>query len=152
MKLVLSLFACLVCFAFQAAPITLAWNASPSSNVTSYVLYWGTNNNAWFQSTNVGPELTATVDLPPGTWFFVVTARNSDGLESDPSNPVWTTLGTNRVAAPGLKGVTTTSQLEAAPNVDGPWLPLLDLQTVTIPRTDRQRFVRARMTELKILP
>ena len=152
MKLVLSLFACCVCFEVQSAPITLAWNASPSSNVTSYVLYWGTNNNEWFHSMNVGPALTATVDLPSGTWFFVVTARNSDGLESDPSNPVWTTLGTNRVAAPGLKGVTTTSQLEAAPNVDGPWLPLLDLQTVTIPRTDRQRFVRARMTELKILP
>ena len=147
MKFSLSLFACFACSVVHAAPISLSWDSSLTTNC-NYILHWGTNRGSWFWHTNVGTALTATVDVAEGrTWYFTVSAVNTNGLESDPSNEVWKTLGTNQVAAPGLKGVTTTSQLEAAPNVDGPWLPLLDLQTVTLPRTHEQRFVRARMTE-----
>lgn len=74
-----------------AAEVRLAWDASPSTNVT-YQLYAHTNS---FSTTsrsnavvrlNVGTNLTATVsDLMPATWYFAATA-NLPGIESDLSN------------------------------------------------------------------
>ena len=57
-----------------AAPsVTLAWDPSPDTNVTSYVLYYGQETRHWTGSTNVGNTNLATVTgLATGTWFFVV--------------------------------------------------------------------------------
>jgi hypothetical protein len=73
-----------------ACGATFAWNASTSPNVTGYTLRYGTVSGSYPFTYNVGNALTATLStLTAGTrYYFVVTARNAAGLESDPSNEI----------------------------------------------------------------
>jgi len=75
-----------------ASEIRLAWNASPTTGVTNYTLFAGTNSPISTTNSaariNVGTNLTATVqDLVPGQWLFAVTCQ-ANGVESDFSNIV----------------------------------------------------------------
>jgi len=72
-----------------AQRVTLAWDASASTNVVGYRLYYGTNAGSYQYVTNVGPALTQAVVLPQGgRWFFAATAYDRNGLESDFSSEV----------------------------------------------------------------
>lgn len=73
-----------------AQSVSLAWNASPSSDVTSYQVRYGTASGAYTAVTNVGALTSATVSgLQSGqTYYLAVTARNAAGEESTPSNEV----------------------------------------------------------------
>jgi hypothetical protein len=69
--------------------VTLAWDASASTGVAGYRIYWGTNSWAYFGVTNAGLVLTQAVVLPhSGRWFFAATAYDTNGLESDFSSEV----------------------------------------------------------------
>ena len=69
--------------------VTLAWDASASTNVAGYRVYYGTNSRAYFCVTNAGLVLTQAVALPHrGRWFFAATAYDANGLESDFSSEV----------------------------------------------------------------
>ncbi|MBE7503962.1 MAG: fibronectin type III domain-containing protein [Verrucomicrobiales bacterium] len=74
----------------QAAEVQLAWDPSPSPEVTGYYLYWGTVSQSYDNRKDVGLATTATVtNLVAGTlYYFAVTAYESVGLESDYSNEV----------------------------------------------------------------
>jgi len=73
----------------HAQSVTLAWDASPSPEVTSYRIYFGTNAGSYAFVTNAGLELTQTVVVPhSGRWFFAATAVDTNGLESAFSNEV----------------------------------------------------------------
>jgi hypothetical protein len=73
----------------HAQSVTLAWNASPSPEVTGYRVYYGTNSRSYSVVTNAGLVLTQTVVLPHlGRWFFAATAHDAHGLESEFSNEV----------------------------------------------------------------
>ena len=73
----------------SAQSVTLAWNASPSPEVTGYRVYYGTNSRSYSVVTNAGLVLTQTVVLPHlGRWFFAATAYDALGLESEFSNEV----------------------------------------------------------------
>src|SRR5687768_11916704 len=69
---------------------TFAWNASTSPNITGYTVRYGTVSGSYPFTYNAGNALTATISaLTAGTrYYFVVTARNASGLESDPSNEI----------------------------------------------------------------
>ncbi len=69
--------------------VTLSWDANVSTNTTGYRLYVGLASGS-YTTTDVGNTTTATVsNLTSGvTYYSVVTAYNSDGLESPPSNQV----------------------------------------------------------------
>lgn len=69
-------------------PVSLAWNASPSSEVTSYVLRYGTTSGVYTVATNVGNRTSASVaGLQAGQMYYLaVTARTTAGDESLPSN------------------------------------------------------------------
>jgi len=72
-----------------AQQVTLAWDASPSPEVTAYRIYFGTNAGNYPFVTNAGLVRTQTVMLPhTGRWFFAATAVDANGLESDFSNMV----------------------------------------------------------------
>jgi len=72
-----------------AQQLTLAWDASASTNVAGYRLYYGTNTRSYQFVTNTGLILTQAVALPHrGRWFFAATAYDTSGLESDFSNEV----------------------------------------------------------------
>ncbi len=69
-------------------PISLAWNASPSSDVSGYIVRYGTTSGVYSSATNVGNQTSASVTgLQAGqTYYLVVTACNAAGVESLPSN------------------------------------------------------------------
>jgi type IV secretory pathway protease TraF len=68
--------------------VTLAWNASDSTAI-GYYFKLGFSSGAETQSTDVGNVLTHTVALTSRTtYYFVVTAYNSNRVQSLPSNEV----------------------------------------------------------------
>jgi hypothetical protein len=86
------LFGIFAAITSMASDAKLAWDASPTTGVSNYVLYASTNILSATNMTsatvrlNVGTNLTATVErIQAGQWFFAATAMK-DGLESEPSN------------------------------------------------------------------
>lgn len=66
--------------------VTLAWNANPESDIAGYRLYFGTESGTYSTMVDVGKVTISPLTLPaPGTYFAVVTAYNTFGLESLPS-------------------------------------------------------------------
>ena len=121
-----SLFLSCLCIAFQHAnaDVTLAWDASPEPGVTGYIVYYGTSSGTYTQQLDAGNTTSASVPDPNpasgSTWYFVVTAYTSDGVESDPSNEIaseltppaadtWGLVGLSGTAAPGAGGALFTS-------------------------------------------
>ena len=83
------------CLAFHLAAlagqsVSLAWDSSPDTNVTGYVVYSGNASGTYSSRVDVGTNTSTTVaSLAEGsTYYFVVTAYNADGIESGPSNEV----------------------------------------------------------------
>ena len=75
--------------------ITLAWNANQATgnsatNTAGYRVHMGSASVVYTQTTDVGNATTCAVsDLMSGTtYYFVVTAYDSAGLDSPPSNDV----------------------------------------------------------------
>jgi List-Bact-rpt repeat protein/fibronectin type III domain protein len=73
-----------------AQSATLAWDRNSEPNIAKYKLYYGTQSGSPSQSLDAGSVTSATVpNLNDGTtYFFRVTAINTAGLESQPSNEV----------------------------------------------------------------
>ena len=75
----------------QAAQgVTLAWQASPDSTVVGNRIHYGTASGVYTTTVDVGNVTTATLSgLTAGvTYYYVVTAYNSQGGSSLPSNEV----------------------------------------------------------------
>lgn len=69
------------------ASVTLEWNPSPTLNVRTYNLYYGTVSRAYSTTINAGAATNITVNLQRGpTYFFAVTAVDLNFLESQFSN------------------------------------------------------------------
>lgn len=108
--LTVALLAALV-FAGQrsmAQSVTLAWDASASSNIVSYAVYYGTASRQYTVKTDVGNVTTATLrNLTPGlTYYFAATAIDSTGVESSLSTEVSYRVVTTLPAIQGLTSVT----------------------------------------------
>jgi hypothetical protein len=90
-------------FAQNSFSVTLAWDPSPDPTVVGYNLFYGNYNGIYSQSINAGGATSATVtNIFPGiTYFFVVTAYNSAGVQSDPSNQVMFRYGAGAPGSPG---------------------------------------------------
>lgn len=87
---------------YSASAATLGWNASASANITGYTLRYGLASGSYPSTFNAGAALTATIStLAAGTkYYFVVTARNASGVESDPSNEI--SLTTSGIGLPNV--------------------------------------------------
>jgi hypothetical protein len=70
--------------------VTLAWDPNSESDLEGYRLHYGFRSRTYVVTTDVGNVTTNTVFLPFGgeTYFFAVTAYNTNKLESDFSNEV----------------------------------------------------------------
>ncbi len=68
--------------------VSLAWDPSPDTNVVGYILYYGNATGVYSSRVDVGTNTAFSISgLKEGqTNFFVVTAYDVAGLESDPSN------------------------------------------------------------------
>src|SRR5687768_15710301 len=104
LEVAVGLFVCTV--QLTAETVQLAWDASPSAGVSAYVVRYGIASGAYSSATNVGNQTAASVaGLQAGqTYYFAVSARDSAGLESPPSNQATYTVPTT-----GLPVVTLTS-------------------------------------------
>jgi len=104
-----------------ASTVSLAWDASPSENVTGYKVYWGLNQT---QLTNVVPfgnQLKATLGpLTPGTsYWFAASAFDAAGNESGLSNFASYTVPAN--ASNNVPVTTVTIIGQWATQAAGPW-------------------------------
>lgn len=146
-----------------AVDVKLAWDANTETNLAGYKVYWGTTSRSYGPPVNAGNQTAYTVTgLLPGTYYFAVTAIDSEGNESGYSIEVSITLtmaaptatvtspadGTNTsvpgsllvsanaTAASGLSiaGVTllVNGQLRGAEDQSSPYVFFLDISTLTI--------------------
>jgi len=95
---------------------TLAWDKSPSTNVTGYRLHYGVASRNYTNSVVMTGNLTTNTvrGLVSGVrYFFVVTAYTASGLQSDPSNEI------SFVPSPPTFPISVTSTNRASLTVRG---------------------------------
>jgi Domain of unknown function (DUF4082)/Fibronectin type III domain len=108
----------LLCLGFGklafAASVTLAWNPNSESNLAGYKVQYGTAPGVHPTTIDVGNQTTYVVgELGPGTYYFVVLAYNTSGLQSPVSNEVSVTVSASPPPPP------TTPSLTASPGSVG---------------------------------
>jgi hypothetical protein len=110
--------------------VTLAWGRSPDSDVTGYRIYYGVESGIYTNSISAGNATTSAVTgLASGvTYFFVVTAYNSIGLESLPSNEVSYVPGLARV---GIRVTPAGQAVLTVKGLTGQTYDILASQTLT---------------------
>ncbi len=74
----------------HAGSVKLAWNPNPETDIAGYKLSYGTSPGVHTLTQNTGNVTTTTVDgLSEGqTYYFVLRAVNTSGLESDPTGEI----------------------------------------------------------------
>jgi hypothetical protein len=74
----------------SAGRLDLAWDPSPDTSVTGYVVYYGTAAGSYTQSVDVGNRTTYPLEgvIDGITYYLVVKAYNASGDFSAPSNEV----------------------------------------------------------------
>ena len=74
----------------QAAQVTLAWDANSEPDLSGYKLYYGTSPGNYATPITLGIVTTYTVtNLTDGvTYYFALTAFDTEGFESGKSNEV----------------------------------------------------------------
>lgn len=84
--------------------LTLAWDPSPSPDVAGYRIAYGLVGSGVVKTRNAGKLATYAFPEPlaAGDYFFYVTAYTPAGLESDPSNTVYHSVGS--AASPTWNG------------------------------------------------
>ena len=80
--------------------VILGWKASSSADVVGYNVYYGQATGAYTNPVSVANVTNATITGLAGgiTYFFAVTAIDSQGLESDFSSEISFTLPTTNPA------------------------------------------------------
>ena len=74
--------------------VTMAWDANPETDVIGYRLYYGTVPGTYPNILDAGNATTKTiVPIAPGTYYMIVTAYNTAGLESLPSGELQVVVG-----------------------------------------------------------
>src|SRR4051812_27321268 len=77
--------------AYATGSVSVAWDASPEPDITSYVVLYGRTPGTYTQRITVpSSTTTARLDgLAEGERYYIaVAAVNAEGLQSDPSNEV----------------------------------------------------------------
>jgi Fibronectin type III domain len=98
---IVSLLLGLCSLAEAADSVSLAWDPVNESDIVGYRLHYGTSSGNYIVTIDLGSATTATASsLTIGaTYFFVVTAYNTAGLESSPSGEVSFTATPNQPPA-----------------------------------------------------
>jgi hypothetical protein len=120
-------YICLVVIAvvgFENAPaqsVILNWNASSSSDVTGYNVYYGTNSGNYPYKVDAGNATALTVsNLVPGlTYYFAATAYDGVGDESGYSSEIAYIVPGFMMMTPGA-GPNSPAQLQF-PVAPGHW-------------------------------
>ena len=91
----------------NAPSVTLAWDPVTDSNLAGYKLHYGSSKGQYMHVIGVGKTNTCTVPGLVGgsNYFFMVTAYNNLGMESDSSNEVLYKASLSNSGAPVLSPV-----------------------------------------------
>lgn len=103
--------------------VTFTWFPNPETNITNYVLRWGTNSGAYTASTNCGTSTNFTLTssaMFAGTNFVALTAQDAFGFESAPNELFFVLPSTP-------KGFRVKLSMDSAPTPSGPWTETLSL-------------------------
>ena len=117
--LLCALFAALAPQTHATQSVTLAWDANSEPDIAGYTVRYGTASGNYTLSSDAGSATTATIsNLTDGlTYFIAVTARNSAGLESLPSQEVsFSTVG-NQTPVVNLTSPAAGGQFVAPANI-----------------------------------
>lgn len=104
----------------QAREVKLRWHPNPEDNIGGYRLHYSENvDGAWGTTIDVGNVTKGTVDgLDEDTvYYFTVTAYNTQGLESIPSESVPSHPKLDTIPAP-----VATTVIKGDFEIDGKWL------------------------------
>lgn len=74
-------------------PPTQNSDGSPITNLVGYKIHYGTTSSEYTQTiavANAGLTRYVVDNLPTGTYYFAITAYNSQGVESVPSGEIST--------------------------------------------------------------
>ncbi len=111
--LVFGIFLLFATLAFAGTSVTFEWDANTETDLAGYRLYQSTTVGVYtFGSGNeaaeilVGTETVMLENIPSGTYFWVVTAYDTEGNESLPSNEVTVTLDSTSPSAPNNLRIT----------------------------------------------
>lgn len=151
--LVLILVVCAGCYtppkikslgATAPATVTVSWLASPSPEVTGYVLYYRSATTT--NRVDVGSALICMIpNLVAGTTYtFHATAYTADTVESVPSNSVDYTPSLPPLPPQNLHIVITP---QASDSLNGPWLAVESWPAITLTNPVGQRFYRYDITK-----
>ena len=90
MKIALQIIAALITSLSLGAGVQLTWDVNTELDLAGYRVYWGGTSGQYDQMVDVGNVNTWTLHDIDETrpYYFVVTAYNLDGLESEYSNEV----------------------------------------------------------------
>ena len=104
--------------AFGSQSVSLAWDGSPDTNVIGYILYSGNASGDYGSRLDVGTNIVTTVSglIEGNTYYFVITAYNAAGIESEQSNEV-------KFIVPGLVRMALGTKTNASPRLSFPVLP-----------------------------
>jgi len=134
--------------ALAAPSITLEWGPSPDADVNNYRLYWGPGSGNYTNSHDLG-NVTNTVftNIIGGAhYYFVVTAMNVEGAESDPSNEV-----DFKIPVTPPKQLRIVQTLQASGSPAGPWHEVATLNSLLDASTN-SAFYRVRMDVTPPMP
>lgn len=123
----LAIFAAQPPSAAAAQNITLGWDSSPDPDIASYNVRYGLASGQYAFKVPSGTNTAADINglIEGMTYYFVVTACDLAGIESDPSNELgYTVPGIAAPGAPWLQANATGSTLlkwnaSPSPNVAG---------------------------------
>jgi hypothetical protein len=88
---IVALLAWCLCGTAWAADVTLQWDANTEPDLAGYKIYQGTASGVYGEPIPVSKDLTehTLTGLPDNVFlYFVMTAHDTEGLESDFSNEV----------------------------------------------------------------
>lgn len=86
-----AMFLIIPLIAWAASNVTFQWDANSESDLAGYRLYQSAVSggqsigSGWVDDIPAGTE-TSTIVVEDGTWYWVVTAYDTSGNESGPSN------------------------------------------------------------------
>ena len=88
------------CLLEAQTTLTLAWNASSSSDVVGYHVYYGEASHSYTNLVSTGNVTNTTINglIQGTTYYLAATAVDSEGLESSDSTEISYRLGTNTLA------------------------------------------------------
>lgn len=94
-----------------AATVSMSWNANTDNDLAGYRVYYGTASGSYPHSLDAGNATTVEIgDLSADTtYYFIVTAYDTSGNESEPSDEVSVSIPSEDAGSKGGNSFSASS-------------------------------------------